>query len=191
MVYSGDMCIYGVQLTMDNVIKYIKLYAKNYNPEIYQEITNSDSDSDNDNDNNNDNNNDNDNDNDNDSDSDNDNDSDSDSDREEEDIYYYSGIVDKLKIGVELYGLPCCLFDRETVYLGVIITENEIVYRSNINDFDTFDEYCQFISRGIDKIKTKINSMELDCQNALKRILPQSKINTKYYSFANDCDSCT
>ena len=152
-MYSGDRCIFGVQLTLAQAIEYIKAYAEKSN---YQILT----------------------------------------DGEEfecarDEFDDWTGIVIELfgNNGLKLLGLPCCLFDKQTVFLGYKVLTNGFVYRDNINSFETFDLYCVFITEEINKAQQKIHTIETECKKTLDNLMDSP--NPKYYSFANDCDACT
>ncbi len=162
-MYTGDQLIYGVQLTMEDAIKYILKYIKKNNLELYNKmnidkLTNPYI---------------------------------SKSDKYFE-IYNY---VNELNLTLELEKMPCCLHEEEgefsLVYLGVCLCSNNITYRSWLNEFGSFADYKTFYTKGIQKAEKSIEENKDKYIEDLNKILPKSRVKPKFYSFPNDCYSCT
>lgn len=166
MVFTGDQLIYGVQLTLDEAIKYIQIYMKKHDEETYKkikyDIKNDDVLKDNIN----------------------------------EKYWYLNEIVSDLDLSIQLLKPPCCFFDEsdedfDKVYFGVVLTSNQIISRYEIYKFNNFDEYNDFYTSGINEAKNKLEeNKELYIQD-LEKLLPKSKVKPKFYSLPNDCYTCS
>ncbi len=162
-MYTGDQLIYGVQLTIEDAIKYILKYIKKNNVEVYNKINiNLLLDSNN---------------------------------SKSEKYYEIYKYVNELKLSLILEKVPCCDYEEEGilsfVYLGVCLCENSITYRGRLKEFVSFEDYNQYFTRGIKKAEKAILENKDKYIEDLNKILPKSKVKPKFYSFANDCSSCT
>jgi hypothetical protein len=166
MVVSGDDLIFGVQLDMDEVIKYIKNYTKKHHEPIYNKIQNdiklnellNDSIT--------------------------------------EKYEYFYNIIKSFNLSIELINPPCCLFtedntsDFSKVYLGVTLCSNDIISTSNTNVFNSFEEYFEFYSGRVQKSKLDFEVNKSKYIEDLQKILP-NKMQPKFYSIPNDCYNCS
>lgn len=107
-------------------------------------------------------------------------------------IYKY---VNELNLSLILEKIPCCDYEEEGelsfVYLGVCLCYNNITYRGRLKEFGSFEDYNQYYTRGIKKAQIAIEENKDKYIEDLSKILPKSKVKPKFYSFANDCHSCT
>jgi hypothetical protein len=168
MVFSGDKLIFGIQLDIDELIKYIIEYTHKNNKVLYDKIQHDIEENDILND------------------------------GKRNKYYYFDKIVKQLNLTLELIKPPCCYFtddddtgDLSKVYLGVCLCYNNIVSRFSMNTFKSFDEYYEFYIGDVERTKQKIDVDKLKYIEDLNKILPSTIVNPKFYSMPNDCYICS
>ncbi len=165
MVYSGDKLIFGVQMDLDDAIKYIIKYVKKNEKDIYESIDMDMLDDDNN----------------------------SDKYYYFDDIVNKLDLsIELLKAQCcyfNDYGDDDDEFSK--VYLGTILCCNNIVSRFDISSFDTFEEYKDFYTEGIKYGEIELANNKKKYIEDLQKILPKTKVKPRYYSLPNDCYTCT
>ena len=82
--------------------------------------------------------------------------------------------------------------DFSKVYLGVVLCcNNIIVSRFDVSSFKTYEEYKDFYTEGLKNAETKLLNNKQKYIEDLSKILPKTINKQKYYSLPNDCYSCT
>lgn len=168
MVYTGDTLIYGVQLDFYKAKKYIEKYNINNSSELDNTVNNDEL-------------------------------SDSDGSNYSNDLNSYydcEKIMDDFNLSIKLLKPPCCFFDYNDeefskVYIGVELCINNIVSRSNVNNFDTFEEYLNFYLNNISDAQKQLEINKDKYILDFNKILPNTEFQLKFYSLPNDCYSCT
>jgi hypothetical protein len=165
MVHSGDEVIYGVQLSMSDVITYLTKYIKKIDTELYKKVKLAVENDDLKND------------------------------IKEaynyfDDIFKELNLsIELIKPHCCLFSEDDEDFSK--VYLGMCVCSNHIVQRFTLFEFETFDQYKEFYMKGIVLGEKFLQKNRDKCLEDLGKILPKSKNKPKFYSLANDCASCT
>jgi hypothetical protein len=81
--------------------------------------------------------------------------------------------------------------DYGKVYLGVELNYNCLVSRFKVNQFKTIDDYEKFYTEGLIDAKKLFEENKNKFNEELGKLLPNSKNKPKFYSLPNDCFSCT
>jgi len=163
MVYSGDKLIFGVQMNLDNAVKYVIKYAKKYEKNVYDTI---------------------------DLDMIQEKDIDEKYDYFNDIIEELNLDIELIKPPCCYFKDDDDDFSK--VYLGAILCCNDIVVsRFNISSFDTYEEYKNFYTEGLKNAETELTNNKKKYNEDLTKILPKTQNKPKFYSLPNDCYSCT
>lgn len=81
--------------------------------------------------------------------------------------------------------------DYSKVYLGVELCENSYVSRYNIDKFETFESYENSYLNGINYAKELLEKNKNKYMEDLEKILPKKVNKPRFYVLPNDCFSCT
>jgi hypothetical protein len=120
----------------------------------------------------------------------------SDSDDDDEISYEYEKNVNKLlkkeKLSVSICTEKCCYRKSEdTIFIGVELATNGIVFRFHREEFDTVEEYIDFYTRGIKNLSKNFHKKEKKYITDIRKIVDDEEIPIKFYSIPNDCSRCT
>lgn len=77
------------------------------------------------------------------------------------------------------------------IYLGKTLCHNNITYRSSLFDFKTFDDYIKFYTESVNKARELLENNKETYIKEIGYILPKKLAKPKFYSMPNDCYSCT
>ena len=96
---------------------------------------------------------------------------------------------------INLIYKKCCYHNEEEVFLGVELGNTSFIYRNYVQNFITFDSYHQFYQNQLDEIKLKYTENEIEILKEFKDFANEYNIDDlgqpEFYTFANDCESCT
>ena len=86
-----------------------------------------------------------------------------------------------------------CCYNDGIVFIGYYIGSTHFVYRDEVCEYKTFNKYHNKNSKELSKLKKTFKESQLQIKKEfvlLRKEFP--KINKpKFYTFANDCESCT
>ena len=89
--------------------------------------------------------------------------------------------------------LKYCCYNDGTVFIGFHIGSTHFVYRDEVKEYKTFNKYHNKNNKELSKLKKTFKKVQLQIKKEfvlLRKEFP--KINKpKFYTFANDCESCT
>lgn len=164
MVCTGDILVYGVQIYLTDVVKYILKFAKsNIDKESYdtlsENIKNQDS-----------------------------------YEVMEHTEKFFKDLnlsIEIIRPKCCLYEEEEKDSDYGKVYLGVELYENSNVSRFNVDKFATFEEYEKSYLSGINYARELLKKNKNKYLEDLGKILPATKNKPKFYILPNDCFSCT
>jgi hypothetical protein len=122
---------------------------------------------------------------------------------EEENYYKYDFLEDINDIMIEkgykfieLIYKNCCYYDKDQVFLGVHIGSTKFVYRSAVEEYQTFEDYDNEKRKQLDNIKKMYDENEEEILKEFNNFSKQFNLDElqrfpKFYTFANDCENCT
>jgi hypothetical protein len=90
---------------------------------------------------------------------------------------------------IRLYQKPCCFGKDNLVFVGMYLGVTNMIYRSDVENYSTFEEYHKSKMDQLLKIQDTFN--ELDKSIIEKELQDFSDEKVQYYCIANDCDACT
>ena len=95
--------------------------------------------------------------------------------------------MDDFNLSIKLLKDPCCFFDCDDeefgkVYIGVVLCINDIISRSNVNNFDTFEEYLNFYFNNVLEAQKKLELNKNEYLLDFSKILPNNNFQLKFYS---------
>jgi hypothetical protein len=87
----------------------------------------------------------------------------------------------------------CCYADSENVFIGVDIGNYDVVYRSSIESYDDITIFHKEYTDKLDALKKYYTNNEKEIKYEFEKLAELYLIEgePRFYSFANDCESCT
>lgn len=97
---------------------------------------------------------------------------------------------------INIHYQRCCYHNENEVFLGVCLGHTSFVYRDNVETFTTFETYNQKYQQQLDEIKQEYTENQYKILNEFKNLANEYNLenlqpNLEFYTFANDCESCT
>ena len=95
-----------------------------------------------------------------------------------------------------------CCYDDGTWFFGYMLGETNFVYRNNVEEFDSFEQYQTFVQSQLDMIERewlKLRSIIQKEFNSIKKLYKASNDNgdndnvwtdPSFYKYSNDCEYC-
>ncbi len=164
MVCTGDILVFGVQMPLTDIVKYILKFAKlNIDKESFSTLSKNIKNKD----------------------------SYEVMEHSEEFFKKLNLSIEVIRPKCCLYDKDYEESDYSKVYLGVELCYNSYVSRFNIDKFDTFEEYEKSYLNGINHAKELLKENKKKYIEDLGKILPANKNKPKFFVLPNDCLSTT
>jgi hypothetical protein len=164
MVCTGDILVFGVQMPLTDVVKYILKFAKaNIDKETYIELSNNIKDKD----------------------------SYEAMEHSEKFFKQLNMSIEIIRPRCCLYDDEYESSDYSKVYLGVELHGSSYVSRYDVENFDSFEEYKKSYLERINIVNELMQKNKNKYLEDLSKILPKKLNKPKFYVLPNDCFSCT
>jgi hypothetical protein len=101
-------------------------------------------------------------------------------------------IFEELNLSISIHTERCCLQRNErTIFLGVHLATNDIVFRIMRYKFNSIERYIDFYTKGIKNLTKKFYKKKNKYICDIKKIINNDDIPIIFYSIPNNCSSCT